>query len=99
MTRAIALLAAAMFVAQQPPIPMPEVLKTYAPVTAERLLQPADADWLMVRRTYNGWGYSPLDQITPANAAQLRPAWVFSTSVISGHEAAPLVNNGVMFIS
>ena len=53
----------------------------------------------MVRRTYDGWGYSPLDQITPANVGQLRPAWVFSTGVGSGHEAAPVVVNGVMFLS
>ena len=89
--------------AQQPapPVkaPMPAILKTYAPVTAERLRAPADADWLMIRRSYNGWGYSPLDQITPANVSRLEPAWVFSTGVSSGHEAAPLVNNGVMFIS
>ena len=53
----------------------------------------------MIRRSYDGWGYSPLDQITPANASRLEPAWVFSTGVSSGHEAAPLVNNGVMFFS
>ena len=89
--------------AQQPapPVqpPMPAILKTYSPVTAERLRAPADADWLMIRRSYNGWGYSPLDQITPANVSRLEPAWVFSTGVSSGHEAAPLVNSGVMFIS
>ena len=41
----------------------------YTPVTAERLRTPADGDWLMIRRTYDGWGYSPLEQITPANVA------------------------------
>ena len=88
--------------AQQPPpvqAPMPEILKAYSPVTDERLRTPTDADWLMIRRSYNGWGYSPLDQITPANVSRLEPAWVFSTGVSSGHEAAPLVNNGVMFFS
>jgi alcohol dehydrogenase (cytochrome c) len=89
---------------QQPPlpplvVPMPEILKAYAPVTAERLKNPVDGEWPMVRRTYDGWGYSPLDQITPANVGQLRPAWVFSTGVGSGHEAAPIVVNGVMFLS
>ena len=33
------------------------------PVTDEMLLNPPDGDWLMWRRTYKGWGYSPLDQI------------------------------------
>ena len=89
---------------QQPPlpplvVPMPDILKAYAPVTSERLRQPADGEWPMIRRTYDGWGYSPLEQITPANVASLRPAWVFSTAVGSGHEAAPVVVNGVMFVS
>jgi len=71
----------------------------YPTVTAERLLKPDDASWLMVRRTYDGWGYSPLDQITPANIAKLQPEWGFSTGVSSGHEAAPIVNGGVMFVA
>jgi len=50
--------------------------RRYTAVTAERLLNPADGDWPMIRRTYDGWGYSPLDEITPANVARLRPAWV-----------------------
>ena len=84
-----------------PPVqaPMPEILKNYSAVTEERLRTPADGDWLMIRRSYDGWGYSPLDQITPANISRLQPAWVFATGVSSGHEAAPVVNNGVMFVS
>ena len=53
----------------------------------------------MIRRTYDGWGYSPLEQITPANVARLKPVWVFSTGETRVHEAAPIVNNGVMFVS
>jgi alcohol dehydrogenase (cytochrome c) len=53
----------------------------------------------MIRRTYDGWGYSPLDQITPANVARLQPVWSFSTGMTSGHEAPPLVSNGVMFVA
>ncbi len=82
-----------------PPLPMPEILQAYRPVTADRLLKPDDGEWLMVRRTYDGWGYSPLDQITTANVARLQPAWVFATGATNGHEAPPLVNNGVMFVS
>jgi alcohol dehydrogenase (cytochrome c) len=82
-----------------PPAPMPAVLRNYQPVSSERLKNPEDANWLMIRRTYDGWGYSPLGQITPANVARLRPAWVFSTGEAKVHEAAPIVNNGVMFVS
>ena len=82
-----------------PPVPMPPVLRTYKPVTAERLKHPEPSDWLMVRRTWDGWGYSPLDQVTPANVTRLQPVWVFSTGVANGHEAPPIVNNGVMFVA
>jgi len=50
----------------------PAVLRDYQPVTAERLKNPEAGNWLMIRRTYDGWGYSPLDQITPANVARLK---------------------------
>ena len=53
----------------------------------------------MIRRTYNGWGLGPLDQLTPANVARLHPVWVASTAEARPHEAAPIVNNGVMFVS
>jgi len=82
-----------------PKIPMPAILKQYAAVTTERLKQPDPGDWLMLRGTYNGWGYSPLDQITPQNAGRLQPVWVFATGATNGHEAPALVNRGVMFVS
>src|SRR5271154_5866207 len=102
---AIALLAVAWVVSgqgpqqPQPSAPLPQVLKNYQPVTAERLKNPEASNWLMIRRTYDGWGYSPLDQLTPANVKSLKPVWVFSTGEAKVHEAAPLVNNGVMFLS
>jgi alcohol dehydrogenase (cytochrome c) len=79
--------------------PLAAVLQNYRPVTALRLKKPEDGDWLMIRRTYDGWGYSPLDQITPNNVSRLQPLWVFSTGVANGHEAPPIVNNGVMFVA
>jgi alcohol dehydrogenase (cytochrome c) len=78
---------------------MPEVLQKYSTVTADRLKRPADGDWLMVRRTYDGWGFSPLRQITADNVSRLTPVWSFSTGSINGHEATPIVNNGVMFVA
>jgi len=81
------------------PLPMPEILKQYQPISAERLRQPADGDWPMIRRTYDGWGYSPLSQIDDDNVKRLEPAWIFSTGVTNGHEAPPIVVNGVMFVA
>src|SRR5215467_4388912 len=74
------------------------ILQNYKNVTADRLKKPEDADWLMIWRMYDGWGYSPLEQITARNVSRLQSAWVFSTKVGNGHEAPPIVNNGVMFV-
>jgi alcohol dehydrogenase (cytochrome c) len=74
-------------------------LRAYQPVTAARLRSPEDRNWLMIRRTYDGWGYSPLSQITTQNVSRLKQVWMFSTGEGRVHEAAPIVNEGVMFFS
>ncbi len=81
------------------PGPMPDILQKYTPVTAERLKKPEDGNWLLFRRTYDGWGYSPLAEITPANVSRLQPVWSYATGQIEGHQAPPIVNNGVMFVA
>ena len=68
------------------PAPVPALLQSYSPVTAERLKNPADGDWLMIRRTYNGWGYSPLNQINTANVSKLRLVWSTITGESRVHE-------------
>lgn len=84
---------------QQPEAPMATVLQNYKPVTAERLKKPEDGEWLSVRRTYDGWGYSPLDQVKRGNVDQLQLKWVLLTGQNNGHEAPPMVNGGVMFVA
>src|SRR5919197_522837 len=71
------------------PGPMPQILENYTPVTAERLQKPEDGNWLLFRRTYDGFGYSPLDQITPQNVARMQPVWTYSTGQVEGHQAPP----------
>lgn len=48
-------------------------IDNYAPVTDERLTNPEPENWLMYRRTYDSWGYSPLDKINASNVKQLFP--------------------------
>jgi alcohol dehydrogenase (cytochrome c) len=81
------------------PGPMPDILQKYAPVTAERLKKPEDGNWLLFRRTYDGWGYSPLQEINQNNVSRLQPVWSYSTGQVEGHQAPPIVNNGVMFVA
>ena len=65
--------------AQQPAAAPAPALRNYQPVTAGRLRNPEDHNWLMIRRTYDGWGYSPLQQITAANVKGLRLVWTAPT--------------------
>ncbi len=71
----------------------------YSPVTDARLVNPEPENWLMYRRTYNGWGYSPLDQITSENVKRLTVAWTLSTGALEGHQSPPIVNDGRMFVT
>src|ERR1051325_7519467 len=67
--------------------------QTYRPVTAARLLKPEDGDWLMIRRTYDGWGYSPVEQINAGNWSRLKEVWKVDTGESRVHESAPVVNS------
>ena len=73
--------------------------RDYTPVTDDRLTAPEDRNWLMYRRTYDSWGYSPLARITARNVANLVPVWTMSTGATEGHQSPPIVNDGVMFIT
>ncbi len=74
-------------------------IATYRPVTDQRLGNPSTPNWLLYRGTYDGWGFHPADLINTTNVKQLVPVWRFSTGEIGGHQAPPIVNAGVMFIS
>ncbi|HYH08576.1 MAG TPA: PQQ-binding-like beta-propeller repeat protein, partial [Thermoanaerobaculia bacterium] len=78
-------------------------------VTAQRI-QNARAepqDWLTYYGAYDGQRYSALDQITRENITRLRPAWQFEFGPIGvipnpatySFEAAPIVVDGVMYVS
>ena len=60
---------------------------------------PEAGNWLQYRGNYAGWGYSPLDQITQSNVGRLTPTWIVFHRQAEGHQAPPIVNNGVMFVS
>jgi alcohol dehydrogenase (cytochrome c) len=89
------LLAGTAAMAQAPQTPNPVAAMT--PVTDAMLRDPPASDWLMWRRTYNGWGYSPLDQINKDNVKDLRPAWTWSMTP-GATETTPIVHDGVLFI-
>jgi alcohol dehydrogenase (cytochrome c) len=75
-----------------------KTFRAIAPVTDEMLQKPAPAEWLHSRRTYDGWSYSPLDQINRQNVAQLQLAWSWGMQP-GNQQASPLVHDGVMFLA
>jgi alcohol dehydrogenase (cytochrome c) len=68
-------------------------------VTSERLARPEPGDWASYRRSDDATAFSPLDQITQENVAQLRPIWSFSMRDSGRWAATPLVVNGLMYIA
>jgi glucose dehydrogenase len=59
-------------------------------VTDAMLQSPEADDWLMWRRTLDGWGYSPLDEIDRSNVADLKMVWSRGIADGSNH-GTPLV--------
>ena len=72
-------------------------LDKLTPVTDASLTNPPPADWLTWRRTFDYQGFSPLKQITRANAGDLKLAWTW-TLPNGANEATPLIHDGVMFV-
>ena len=61
-------------------------------------LNPDPGDWLHFRRTLDGQGYSPLNQINRQNVQQLQLVWSWTINP-GASEATPQVHDGIMFIS
>src|SRR5258708_12087592 len=68
------LLAGVSAFAQQPADPT----RNLTAVTDAMLRSPPASDWLMWRRTFDGYGYSPLDQINKNNFKDLHAPWTWS---------------------
>lgn len=69
----------------------------FIPVTDAMLQSPSPDDWLMWRRTLDGWGYSPLAQITRENVDQLQMVW--TRGLLTGpQEGTPLAYDGVLYM-
>ncbi|MDH5215052.1 MAG: c-type cytochrome, partial [Gammaproteobacteria bacterium] len=73
------------------------VVPHFERVTDEMLASPAPEDWLMYRRTYDSWAYSPLEQIDRDSVDRLELAW--SWAMTSGRQyITPLAYRGVLYI-
>ena len=70
----------------------------FVPVTDAMLQEPSADDWLMWRRTLDGWGYSPLDQIDRTNVGDLRLVWARALNAPGRQQGTPLVYDGVLYM-
>lgn len=73
-------------------------IQNYAPVTDAMLREPPAGDWLMFRRNYQGWSYSPLSQIDTNNVGQLQLKWMWSMPENGTMEDTPIVHDGIMYM-
>jgi alcohol dehydrogenase (cytochrome c) len=96
---AVAVAVAVAFGALVPTPAGAQAAREYSAVTDARLSTPEPRNWLMYRRTYDSWGYSPLDKINTRNVTDLVPVWSASTGTNEGHQSPPIVNDGTMFIT
>lgn len=95
--RGVAALLAVVSVAA-PSVVRAQPIEDFVPVTDAMLLDPSPNDWPMWRRTLDGWGYSPLDQIDRGNVNQLRLVWSRALSAGGRQQGTPLVYDGVMYM-
>jgi alcohol dehydrogenase (cytochrome c) len=80
-----------------PAVARPNPLDAFGPVGDAVLAAPPPDDWLSWRRTWDAHGFSPLDQITRDNVADLRVAWSW-TLPPGSNEGTPLVRDGTLFV-
>lgn len=80
------------------PVSVPQSL----PSVSQKMLDSASSDsknWLLPNGDYKQTRYFPGKQINSGNVSKLKPAFVFQTAVVESMETAPIVVNGVMFIT
>ena len=71
----------------------------FADVDARRLEAPEPGQWPGYGRTSTEQRYSPLDQITTGNVADLGLAWYADIPLNRGQEATPIVVDGVVYLA
>jgi alcohol dehydrogenase (cytochrome c) len=88
------------------PARLPLLVQPAAPVPAQGS-RPTDADllgiapgnWLTYNRDLAGQRFSPLKQITVANAAKLRPECIFQLGEVGVFQTGPVVFEGKMYVT
>ena len=73
-------------------------VQNFTPVTDAVLQDPDPADWLSWRRTLDGWGYSPLDEIDESNVGDLQLVWSWGLEP-GVSQTTPIVHDGILYVA
>jgi alcohol dehydrogenase (cytochrome c) len=73
-------------------------IRNYTRVTDDMLRDPPAASWPMIRRDQFASSFSPLAQITRANAHELQLVWTAPMSEGGTSQPAPLAHDGAVFL-
>jgi len=74
-------------------------VENFQPVTNAMLRNPDPGDWLMIRRNYEAWSYSPLDEINRDTVGELELAWIWAMNEGGWHAPSPIAYGGVIYIA
>ena len=66
---------------------------------SRELANPAAGDWPMLRRDYAASSYSPLKDVTAANAHRLQLAWIWPMRDGGTNQPSPLAYRGTVFLN
>ena len=75
------------------------VVNDYQSVTDAMLRDQPPGDWLMIRRNYEAWSYSPLAEITRDNVGELELAWIWAMNEGGWNAPSPIVHDGVLYVA
>src|SRR5689334_10786081 len=81
-----------------PPASAPKPATTATPIAGRNPAPDDSGDWIRPAKDYASTRFSSLQQVTVDSVTRLGVRATFSTGLARGHEAAPLVVNGTMYI-
>src|SRR3569832_714086 len=67
-------------------------------VSAQAQAQSSPGDWTIPARDFANTRYSELTEVDNHNVGRLKLSFTFSSGVLRGHEAAPIVADNTMFV-
>jgi alcohol dehydrogenase (cytochrome c) len=74
-------------------------VQNFVPITEQMLRNPAAGDWPMLRHDYGASSFSPLRQITAANAHRLQLAWIWPMRDGGTNQPSPLAYRGTVYLN